>query len=294
MTSLFAPLAHQIRAGDPLLVAVLALLAASAACRLLLLLGRLQVDGRFDRFARLGWQIGAVLGLEQAYEFTRGQIPRQTDVALFHAYRLLNIEWSHHFFIEQRLQRYFLHFPRMMSAIDLFYVAAHVGVTIGVLVWIGFRHRDSFPAVRNMFMLVTAIALIVFYLYPTAPPRLLAQYGFQDPLVTNHLVGAGGDEPGSYTFNPYAAMPSLHVGYALVCAWCLFTLQRSLVIRLLAVLYPVAMTAAVIISGNHWVLDAVGAAITVVVARCILYGLGTATTLFPIRLVRTVEHRRTA
>lgn len=137
--------------------------------------------------------------------------------------------------------------------------------------WIYLRRREHYAFVRNLMMLTTAVALVAFYLYPTAPPRMLGNYGFVDPLQLHHLVGDGGAQPGSYTYNPYAAMPSLHVGYALVVAWGLFAAERKLWIRVAAVLYPVLMAATVIISGNHWILDVAGAVVTVAFSgACIL------------------------
>jgi membrane-associated phospholipid phosphatase len=160
-----------------------------------------------------------------------------------------------------------------MSAIDAFYVLAHVAVTIGVLVWIYLRHREHYPFVRNLIMLTTTVALVSFYVYPTAPPRMLSNYGFVDPLQLHHLVAAGGAQPSSYTYNPYAAMPSLHVGYALVVAWGVFIADRRLWVRGLAAVYPFAMGAAVIISGNHWVLDVVGAFATVLASGVALLAI---------------------
>ncbi|GAC1445580.1 MAG: phosphatase PAP2 family protein [Chloroflexota bacterium] len=292
MKNLASALVHQIMVGDVLLSAVLIVLATSIVCRVLFLLSIVTRGGLVDRYGRLGWQIGALLGLEQAYEFTRGQIPQRTDVALFHAYGLLDLEWRHGMFIEQRLEQYFLHFKTMMAAIDIFYVAGHVAVTIGVLIWIGLKHKGEYPHLRNMLILTTGIALIAFYFYPTAPPRLLGQYGFQDPLVMNHLIPAGEAEPGSYTFNPYAAMPSLHVAYALVACWCLYSVQRQIAVRVLALLYPVAMAAAVLISGNHWVLDVVGAVVTVLAARTIIFALVILQSVVPLYLGRMVPNRR--
>jgi membrane-associated phospholipid phosphatase len=121
-----------------------------------------------------------------------------------------------------------------------------------------------------LLLVTTAIALVSFYFFPTAPPRFFPNYGFVDPAVSNHLVNAGEAQPSSYTYNPYAAMPSLHVGYALVVALSAFLADRRIWIRGLALLYPVAMAAVVIISGNHWLLDVAGAVVTVVLAQCIL------------------------
>lgn len=270
MTDPFALLAHQIETGDGVLAAFLVLLASWAVCGVAIRFRVLPRNGWGDKYGSAAWQIGLVLGLEQAYEFTRGQISHQPDVALMNAYSLLGLEWRHGFFIEYRVEQFFLHFHALMTTIDLFYVAAHVTVTIGVLVWIYTRHREHYPFVRNLMAVTTAIALTAFYLYPTAPPRFLWNYGFVDPTITNHFVAQGGAQPGSYTYNPYAAMPSIHVAYAMVASWGVFVTTRRWWIRVIAALYPVVMAAAVVISANHWLLDVAGAVVTVVLARLIL------------------------
>lgn len=271
MIQVLSAVALQLRSGDVVLALGLLLLSTGAGYLALRLVRLLRSGGRGERYARFAWQLGALLGLEQAYEFTRGQIPHNTDIALMHAYRVLDLEWRHGFFVEFRVERFFLQFQTLMNAVDLFYVICHVTVTIGVLAWIYTRRRTHYPFVRNMFMLTTAIALVAFYLYPTAPPRMLANYGFVDPLQLHHFVGAGGEQPDSYTYNPYAAMPSLHVGYALVAVWGLLVAERSRLVRLLAALYPFLMAAAVVISGNHWLLDVAGAVVTVALARSFLF-----------------------
>lgn len=268
-------LGHQLLAGDMLLGVALGLGCGWLVCGLLVLL-RAPNKGWERRTARFAWQFATLLGLEQAYEFTRGRMVdlQNNDVALLNAYRLLDWEWRHGFFVEGRIERFFLQSQLAMSAVDVFYVVSHVAVTLGVMVWLYSRRREHFPFLKNMLMVTTAIALAVFYLYPTAPPRMLSNYGFVDPaVVVHHLIGDGGAQPGSYTYNPYAAMPSLHVGYALIVGWSLFRATRRLAVRVIALLYPLAMGAAVIISGNHWLLDVAGAVVTVLVARLIVLGL---------------------
>ena len=230
--------AHQLASGDVVLALALLLLSTSFLGSALVGTGAARYAGRVDRYRKFAWQIGALLGLEQAYEYVRGRIsPNTPDIALLHSYRLLDLEWKHGLFIEGRLERFFLQFQPVMNAIDVFYVLGHVVGTIGILIWLYLWRREKYPFVRNLMMLTTAVALVTFYVYPTAPPRMLGNYGFVDPLQLHHLIGAGGAQPGSYTYNPYAAMPSLHVGYALVVAWGLLVAERRIWVRAAAVLY---------------------------------------------------------
>lgn len=274
MVNPLAALVTQIRAGDVVLAVALLLLAVWIGSRLAEAILRVPRRGRLDVAARLAAQFGVLLGLEQAYEFTRGLITHgnTTDLAFLHAYQVFDFELRHGLFIEQRLQRMVLGWGPVMAAVDYFYVFAHVVVTVGVLLWVYIRHRDRYPFVRNLLMVTTGIALVVFYLYPTAPPRFLTGYGFVDPATANRLVEAGGAQPSSYTYNPYAAMPSLHVGYAIVVAWAVLLCTRRRAIRLAALAYPPVMSFVVIASANHWVLDVAGSLVTVAGAAAILRG----------------------
>jgi membrane-associated phospholipid phosphatase len=266
MTDGIQALLRQLETGDVVLAAALFLVGTALICAALRSAGLVARGSGLDRYRLFSWQIGVLLGLEQAYEFTRGRIPHDSDVALLNAYKLLDLEWRHGFFVESRLERFFLQFHALMNALDLFYIFSHLLVTVGVLVWVWVRGRPHFPFVRNLFMLTTAIALAAFYIFPTAPPRMLSNYGFVDPLQLHHLVSAGGAQASSYTYNPYAAMPSLHVGYALIVSWGLILTERRIVVRAAAALYPLLMAAAVVITGNHWLLDVAGAFVTVAVA----------------------------
>lgn len=261
----------QIQSGDVVLAAVILLL----GCALVTQVIRLRLGGshpRLTRVTRFSAQIGGLLTLEQAYELMRARIPHETDLAFLNAYRVLDLEWRYGFFIEERVERFFLHYQVIMNAVDALYSLGHVGMTMGILAFIYLRHRDRYPFVRNLIATTTGITLVVYYLYPTAPPRMLTNFGFVDPM--HQFIPAGNEQFDSYMYNPYAAMPSLHVGYALCVAWALFLVYPSLRVRLLAALYPVAMAAAVIISGNHWILDIVGAVVTVALAGVVVYLAG--------------------
>lgn len=266
----------QIRSGDVVLAATILLL----TCALVSLAIRLRLGrshARLARVTRFSTQIGALLALEQAYELMRARIPQETDLAFINGYRVLDVELRYGFFIEERVERFFLHYQLIMNGVYAVYGLGHVGMTIGVLALMYIRHRDRYPFVRNLIAATTGITLIVYYLYPTAPPRMFGPWGFVDPLTLHHFAAAGGEQPGSYLYNPYAAMPSLHVGYALCVAWALWLSYPSVRVRLLAGLYPLVMAAVVIISANHWILDVVGAIVTVALAGGLVYAGGIAT-----------------
>lgn len=274
MRGLLTGVTHQLSTGDVVLWLVFALMGSWLGYKVVTLFWPTARVRARERLAQCASQLGLALALEQAYEVTRGQIPHRQVVALTNAYRLLDLEWRHGFFVENRVEQFFLHFSAVMNAVDVFYVLSHVVVTIGVLAWIYLGRNEYYPFMRNMLLISTGVALIAFYVFPTAPPRFLPQYGFQDPLQLQHFVSAGGAQPDSYTYNPYAAMPSLHVAYSLVVAWTVFLAERRLLVRSLACVYPLLMSAAVVISGNHWLLDVAGAFVTVAFAGAAAWASG--------------------
>lgn len=145
-------------------------------------------------------------------------------------------------------------------AMSYWYSSLHYVVTPAVMIWLFWRHRDAYPRVRNALILASAIALLGYLLVPMAPPRLMAD-GYVDVLAQTSSYGWWSDHAsapvalGGLT-NEFAAMPSLHVGWAIWVAWAIAarTGRRG---RALAITYAVGTVVVVIGTGNHWVLDAV-------------------------------------
>ncbi|MGH2888507.1 MAG: phosphatase PAP2 family protein, partial [Solirubrobacteraceae bacterium] len=123
------------------------------------------------------------------------------------------------------------------------------------------RRNDSFYFVRNTFMIAMGIALVGYALYPTAPPRLMPQWGFVDTVqqFTGIRVQYG---PGSELLNLYAAIPSMHVCFALLVAWPMTRLVRRRAVRIAWGLYPLLIGWVVIATGNHYLTDVLLGALT--------------------------------
>jgi hypothetical protein len=265
---------HQLLEGDVVLALALVLLPLALGCWLARRSGRAPFGRHTERIGGFAWNIGALLGLEQAYELGRAQVPTNRDVAFLHSYSVLDLEWRHGLFVEARIERFFLHWTAVMNTVDVFYAVGHAAGTIGILVWLYAKRREQYAVIRNLFMVATGLALVVFTLYPTAPPRMFPNYGFADPAELTHLVAAGGAQLSSYTYDPYAAMPSLHVTYAIIVGIALIVAERGRVWKVLGVVYPLAMAATVIISANHWILDVVGSCVTVGLSWALLLMAG--------------------
>jgi hypothetical protein len=152
------------------------------------------------------------------------------------------------------------------------YVDAHTLLTVGALLFIYLRRTESFYFMRNMFIVAMALALVGYALYPTAPPRLMPQWGFTDPI--RQLTGIDAERgPGSVLVNPYAAVPSMHICFALMTGAAMATLTRRRALRALWGLYPLAMTFVVVATGNHYLCDIALGALTAGVSAAVSHAL---------------------
>jgi membrane-associated phospholipid phosphatase len=170
------------------------------------------------------------------------------------ATKIINLERALHVFVEPSIQAWAANTHWLMDFADWTYLNAHYFVTIGALVFIYLRRNDSFYFVRNMFMIAMAIALVGYAVYPTAPPRLLPEWGFTDSIqqFTGITVEKG---PGSAMLNFYAAVPSMHVCFALMIGVPMARLTTHRPVKVLWLLYPVLISFVVIATGNHYLTD---------------------------------------
>jgi membrane-associated phospholipid phosphatase len=177
------------------------------------------------------------------------------------ARRIIDFERLLHVFIEPTVQEWALGQRWLMDAADFIYLNAHLFVTIGVLVYIYLRHNRSFYFLRNTFIIAMLIALLAYWLYPTAPPRLMPEWGFTDAIqqFTGLIVEKG---PSSAVLNLYAAVPSMHVCFAIMLGWPMAKLSRRRLIKVLWALYPLLITFVVIVTGNHYLTDVFLGALT--------------------------------
>jgi hypothetical protein len=146
--------------------------------------------------------------------------------------------------------------PGLTSLLGVAYLTLHLAVTGGVLLWLHQRRPAAFPFVRTTLLLASALSLVGFLVYPTAPPRL-AGIGIVDTVSNGHVDLNHGLV--SSLYNLYAAVPSMHIGYALIVAASLLRHGRWLV-RALGALYPPFVLLVVVATGNHFLFDAAAGA----------------------------------
>ena len=171
-----------------------------------------------------------------------------------HTDDIVAVEQSLGVYFERRIQQAFEGIPYAPALLGLLYVTLHFAGTAVALTWIHRKHPDRFPLVRTTFVIATALALVGYVLFPAAPPRL-AELGFSDTVTHSTGLDLSSDLLGAL-YNPFAAVPSLHFGYALIIGVALATIAERRWVRVLGGLYPAAMLLIIVATGNHFFVDA--------------------------------------
>jgi hypothetical protein len=224
--------------------------------------------------ARRWWrELVLAAGLYACYDAIRGLIRGGSAQAQRDGWDVLNLERVLHLDPEGWINTHVQSLPILAVPACYVYATLHFVVTPCVLVWT-FRQRPLvYGQARTCLAITTAGALLGFWLFPTAPPRLLSGGGFHDTLAAYSSWGWWGSDAsvpqGAVALaNQFAAMPSLHVAWSAWCAATLLAQVRHPIIRALAALYPLLTAAVVLATGNHYVLD--------VIAGVALWGLADA------------------
>lgn len=199
-------------------------------------------------------QIVLVVAGIEGYELLRHAMRPNWAVAERHARDILSLERFAHIEWEEGLQRTFLHAPELVRAMNVFYFVGHFLVTGVFFFWLYHANRNAFRRFRNGFLAATFLALVVHWQFPTAPPRL-AGVGLEDTLRQLSNIDIGSRGSASFS-NPVAAVPSLHAGWAVGVGVGLVLYARPFLWRVIGVLYPIAVVLTIVVTGNHFVFDA--------------------------------------
>ena len=208
--------------------------------------------------------IGLTLPL---YYLVRGLTDTQVDEAIGRGVDIISLEKSLGIFWEAELQGWILSYRGVVEFLNNFYLFGHLPV-IGILaVWLYFWHRPQYLLMRNAFLISGAIALFFYVSFPTAPPRLLPAdlgFGFVDTVVDQYQESRP-LTPGWFV-NEYAAFPSMHIGWNLLVAVAAWMATRNIIIRAFAVVMPIMMFSDIVLTANHYFIDAI--------AGCIVMSIG--------------------
>jgi membrane-associated phospholipid phosphatase len=230
-------------------------------------------------------QILTVSWMYAVYEEFRAAASGSMSSAAAHARQIVRVEHAVGLDIEHWVQQITFHFPWLVGLCNVCYGATHLVVPPIVLVVLYRRAPDRYRQWRNVFLFMLGLSLVCFVLFPVLPPRLMpGEHRLTDTSTSyfsvNRVPGAGvvtaatrssAPEWAPLT-NPMAAMPSLHVGWAIWASLALWPIVRRRGLRWVIGLYPLAMTWSVMVTGNHWLLDTAGGAAVVGLAGLLTRG----------------------
>lgn len=221
------------------------------------LLARLTPHGPLDVLR----QVALFFAAYYLYRLVRGQVDGRAADAFEHARALIDIERSLHLFVEPAVQSWAEGSQLIVDAASWVYINAQTSVTLGALVWLYLFRNESFYFVRNMMLVAMGVALLGYVVFPTAPPRFLPEWGFTDSV--SEFTNIPQDSVAvNALFNPYAAVPSMHVAFALMIGWPLSRLVKWRALKVLWWVYPFIVTFVIVVTANHFIADAVLGAMT--------------------------------
>lgn len=209
----------------------------------------------------------AVVWLLWVYDAITNLAPLRVHLALAHAQSILSLEQTLGIAPEHSLDRWLAAHQTLGLALSDYYDNAHFVVTLGLLGWLWWRRADIYRPLRTALVLANVIAFAVFWRYPVAPPRML--HGFTDVVASTGAIGSWHTGSLASHANELAAMPSLHIAWAVWCTVVIWQLSRRVLVRAAGVIYPLMTAFAVLATGNHFVLDIAGGVAVIALALLI-------------------------
>ena len=224
--------------------------------------------------------IAVFYGVYTAIRDVRGTRPVSVGEAFENAQRVIGLERYLGVFHEAQIQHAVLGDRGLVWLLDDWYGSTHFVATAAVLIVLFFAHPGQYRRWRNALAVATGAALIGFAWFPLMPPRLLpASFGFADTLRVVGGLWSFDSGPMTHLSNQYAAMPSLHFGWALWSGMAVFSIVRRPWAKALALSYPAITLACVIVTANHYFTDTAAGALIVAVG----YGAARAAETVPWR-----------
>ena len=242
---------------------------------------------------RTRWWVEAlvIVWLCWVYDAINNLAPLRVHAALAHGWGVLHLERSLGLDPEVALNRWLVSHHTLGLLLSDYYDNAHFIVTLGLLGWLWYRRADIYRPLRNTLVAINVLGFVVFWLYPTAPPRLLAGGGFEDVVASTGALGGWHTGPLAAAANQFAAMPSLHMAWAVWCSLVMWSLSKRgsvsegpslpavgrlrhpLVVRVVACVYPCVTCVAVLATGNHYLLDVLAGVATAALAFLLVRAL---------------------
>jgi hypothetical protein len=207
------------------------------------------------------WQEIAIIAFGYwIYTLGRNSIPQHVTIARRHGRSIQRLQDALHLNWELSFNHFVAAHDWLAQLMNYYYATLHFVLTPVVMGWLFVRRSHIYRGARTVLVTTTMLGLLGFYLYPTAPPRLLPGFDYVDTVVKFQTWGSLADPSIAERSNQYAAMPSLHIAWALWCGIAVWTCATRNWIRWLGIAYPVATFVVIVGTANHFILDAVGGA----------------------------------
>jgi membrane-associated phospholipid phosphatase len=222
------------------------------------------------RFLPRGWrdlarQLLLFCGAYWLYRIVRGMTDGRVAEAYSNARELIGLERGLGLFVEPAVHAWANGTNWVIDGASWMYVNTHFTITTVTLAYIYLRRNPSFYFIRNMFMVAMGIALVLYAAYPTAPPRFMPEWGFSDSVARFTGLTAEGSSADAL-YNPFAAVPSMHVAFALMLGLPMARIARRRPVKALWLCYPALVSFVVVATANHWWFDAFTGALTAGIA----------------------------
>ncbi|MFJ9584656.1 phosphatase PAP2 family protein [Streptomyces acidicola] len=246
---------------------------------------------RTPRRPRFWFEILLIAVSYWTYSLIRNAVPEQKQEALSNADWIWKAEQRLGIAVEDSVNHAVNSVKWLVVGMNYYYATLHFVVTLGVLVWLYRRHPGRYAATRLVLFATTAVALVGYYFYPLAPPRLMTNGGFVDTVLVHQTWGSMASGDLKHMSNQYAAMPSMHIGWSAWCGLTIYALASVPWARVLGLLYPATTLVVIVATANHFWLDAVGGLL------CLTFGYLVARAWYgalPLSLPRWVPSERAA
>ena len=207
-----------------------------------------------------------IAGLCWVYDWVNNLAAVRRGQAFGHAQSILRAEHRLHLAPELALNGWLAAHHTLGLVVGDYYDFLHFGVTLGLVGLLWWRHPQRYPQLRNTLVAINLIGFVVFWLYPLAPPRMLPGAGFIDVVAVRHAMGAWSSGALATQANELAAMPSLHMAWAVWCALAVGAISPRRWVRLAGWTYAVVTGWVVIATANHYFLDVVAGVATALAA----------------------------
>jgi hypothetical protein len=215
----------------------------------------LRHPGRRRRLVDFVREVALVGVLFGVYKLGRMLAVDEVRQAIGHAWHVWSLERALRLPSELTFQQEALRWPDLVTVANVYYAGVHFPATAAFLVWLWWRNRGAYRWFRTVLAVMTGIALAIHIAYPLAPPRLMPDLGFVD---TGKIFGPSvySDASTDSVTNQFAAMPSLHVGWAVLVAMGVIGVLRTRW-RWLVLIHPAATLAVVVATANHYWIDGI-------------------------------------